>query len=328
MHVSILALSDGLPSTVIGPLEIFRYAGVVWNALTGGEPRPVFDVVSVSQDGREVVFADGVSIRPDKSVSQVRKTDLILVPAVGLDIDRVVAQNGQSIRWLRRQADRGTVIAGACTGVALLAEAGLLDEREATTHWALAERFRERYPKVQWCPERLITEAGHIFCGGGVYAALDLSLHLVERFAGYEISRQCSRALLIDPPRASQASFCAPLVQRQHHDAKIQQAEAYMQEYYSAHFTIDELAQRLGMSARNFSRRFRQAVGDSPLTYLHKLRVSRARQLLETDFKSVQEICYEVGYDDVPFFRRIFKRYAGLPPKEYRSRFCAAVKPD
>jgi len=114
----------------------------------------------------------------------------------------------------------------------------------------------------------------------------------VERFAGYEIPRQCSRALLINPPRASQTSFCAPLVQRQYHDEKIRQAEQHMNEYYSAHFTIDELAQRMSMSARNFTRRFKQAVGDSPLTHLHKLRIARARQLLETDFKSVQQICY------------------------------------
>lgn len=323
MHVSVLTLGDGLSSTVISPLEIFRNAGVVWNALHGEETRPVFDVITVSQDGRRVQFDGGISIMPDKSVAQIRRTDLILVPAVGLDIDRVLKENRQSIRWLQRQADKGTVIAGACTGVSLMAEAGLLDHREATTHWALADLFRSRYPNVDWHPERFITESDNIYCGGGVYAALDLSLHLVERFAGYEISRQCGRALLIDAPRAAQTGYGVQLVHRQHHDNKIQQAEQYMQDYYSAQFTMDELARRTGMSSRNFLRRFKQATNESPLTYLHKLRINQAKRLLETDFKSIQEICFEVGYEDVPFFRRIFKRYTGLSPRDYRQRFGA-----
>jgi len=321
MNVSVLALGEGLSSTVIGPLEIFRNAGVVWNALLGEEARPVFDVTTVSQDGKQVRFAGGINIVPDKSVAQVRKTDLIVIPAVGLEIDGILNENRQSIRWLQRQADKGTVIAGACSGVSLMAEAGLLDQREATTHWALADRFRRRYPNVDWHPECFITESDNIFCGGGVYAALDLSLHLVERFAGYEISRQCGRALLIDAPRASQTVYGAQLIHQQHHDEKIQQAEQYMQDYYSARFTMDELAQRTGMSSRNFLRRFKQATNDSPLTYLHKLRIRHAKRLLETDFKSIQEICFEVGYEDVPFFRRIFKRYTELSPREYRQRF-------
>jgi transcriptional regulator GlxA family with amidase domain len=327
MHVSILALADGLSSTVIGPLEIFRNAGVVWNVLMGEAPHPVFDVVTVSQDGGPVSFAGGIALQPDKSVAGVRKTDLIMVPAVGLEIDRVLSENRRTLRWLQRQADRGTVIAGACSGVALLAEAGLLDDREATTHWALAESFRERFPQVDWRPEKFITRADNVFCGGGVYAALDLSLHLVERFAGYEISRECSRALLIDAPRASQASFATTLVREKHHDDRIRDAQSYLHEYYSAHVTVDDLARRVGMSARNFARRFRQATGDSPLGYLHKLRINRAKQLLESDFKSIQEICYAVGYEDLPFFRNIFKRYTGLTPKDYRQRFAVEVRP-
>ncbi|MCO6413367.1 MAG: helix-turn-helix domain-containing protein [Thiogranum sp.] len=323
MHVSILAFREGLSSTVIGPLEIFRNAGVVWNALLGQATQPVFDVSTVSRDGKPVRFDGGITIIPDKSVTQVRKTDLVIIPAVGLDTDRLLSENRHIIRWLQRQADKGTVIAGACSGVAFMAEAGLLEQREATTHWALAESFRERYPNVDWHPERFITESDNIFCGGGVYAALDLSLHLVERFAGYEVSRQCGRALLIDAPRVSQAGYGTTLVHRQHNDEKIQQAQDYMQDYYNAQFTMDELAQRMGMSTRNFLRRFKQATNDSPLTYLHKLRTSHAKRLLETDFKSVQEICFEVGYEDVPFFRRIFKRYAGVSPREYRQRFGA-----
>ena len=248
---------------------------------------------------------------------------MIFIPTIGLDIDQVVAGNPAMIRFLQRQAKKGTLIAGVCSGVAMLAEAGLLAGRPATTHWALAEQYRERYPDTDWKPELFITESDNLICGGGVYASLDVCLYLVERLAGYEIAKQCGRALLIDAPRTWQASFSTPLLNQKHQDEKIKQAQDYLQEYFNAQFSIDELAQRVGMSTRNFTRRFKQATGETPLAYLHKLRINCAKQLLESDFRSVQEVCYEVGYEDVPFFRSIFKRYAGLSPQEYKQRFAS-----
>ncbi len=292
----------------------------------GENARPAFDVITVSRDGKRVNFEGGVALKPYRSVTQVRKTDRILVPAVGLDSDPVLHRNQASVRWLRRQADKGSVIGGAGSGVALLAEAGLLNGREATTHWVLADAFRVRFPDVDRHPEKLITHAGNVFCSGGAYAALDLSLHLVERSAGYEVSRECGRALLIDAPRAVQAGYANLLIKQKHHDEKIRPAQQYMADNSSAQFSVDDLARCESMSARNFARRFKQATGDSPLSYLHKLRIDRARQLLESDFKFIQEICYEVGYEDVPFFRAIFKGCTGTAPKEYRQCFSAAPR--
>ena len=321
MHVTILVPGLGLPSAVIGPLEVFSNTGVVWNAMLGEPVSAAFEVITASRDGRAVHFEHGITIQPDRSVTQIRKTDLVYIPTIGLDVDRAFDRNPAMLRFIRRQADRGTVIAGVCSGVAMLAEAGLLDGRPATTHWAMADQLRRRYPRVDWKPELLITESDNIFCGGGVYAALDLCLHLVERCAGYESARQCGRALLIDAPRTWQASFSVPLLNRQHQDDRVRRAEQYLHEHFSAHVSVDELARRVDMSLRNFTRRFRQATGEPPLTYLHKLRINCARQLLETGSRPVQEICYAVGYEDVPFFRTVFKRYTGMLPVEYRQRF-------
>jgi transcriptional regulator GlxA family with amidase domain len=321
MQVTILIPGYGLPSAVISPLEVFSNTGVIWNTLLGEDVSATFEVTTASLDGKPVHFDGGITIQPDKSVAQIRKTDLIFIPTIGLDIDRVCSRNRGMIRFLQRQAASGTTVAAVCSGVAMLAESGLLDGRPATTHWAIADRFRKRYPRVDWKPELFITESENIFCGGGVYAALDLCLYLVERFAGYDVAKQCGRALLIDAPRTWQASFSAPMLNQQHHDEKILPVQEYLHEYFSTHINIDDLAQRAGMSTRNFTRRFRQATGEPPITYLHKLRINCARQLLETDFKSVQQVCYEVGYEDIPFFRKIFKRYTGLAPKEYKQRF-------
>ena len=321
MHITILVPGFGLPSPVIGPYEVFTNAGVLWNILRGEAVAAPFEVITASVDGKAVRFDGGVTIQPDKAITSIRHTDLIFVPTIGLDLEKVLTHNRTMTGFLQRQAGKGTAIAGVCSGVALLAEAGLLDGRQATTHWALADRYRQRYPNVDWKPELFITESENIFCGGGVYAALDLCLYLVERLVGYEVAKQTGRALLIDSPRTWQASFSVPLLNQQHNDAKIQRAQEHLHEYFNAQFTMDELAQRLGMSARNFTRRFKQATGETPLAYLHKLRINCARQLLETEYKSVQEVCYAVGYEDVPFFRSVFKRYTGLSPSEYRQRF-------
>lgn len=321
MHITILVPGFGYPSPVIGPYEVFTSAGVLWNALLGEQPAEEFEVITASETGMPVDFDGGFTIHVNTSVSRVCKTDLVFVPSIGLNLSEVFSQNRNMLKFLEREGTKGTMIAGVCTGVAMIAETGLLDGRPATTHWALAAEYEKRYPKVDWKSELFITESDNFFCGGGVYAALDLCLYLVERLAGYEVAKQCGRALLIDAPRTWQASFSTPLINQQHHDEKILQVQDYLQEYFNVQFTIDELAQRAGMSTRNFTRRFKQATGEAPLTYLHKLRVNCAKTLLETDFKSVQQVCYEVGYEDIPFFRRIFKRYTGLTPSEYKQRF-------
>jgi transcriptional regulator GlxA family with amidase domain len=326
MRITIVLAGHGLASTVIGPLEIFKNAGVLWNTLNGTEPKAAFEVVTVSIDGAPVDYDDGVTIAADRSLAQVRKTDVILVPAIGLNPAPVVAEHQRTIEWIARQARKGTLVAGVCSGVTFLAEAGILDQRRATTHWALAKQYEEKYPNVEWRPERFITESDNVLCGGGVYSSLDLSLYLVEKLAGHEIARQCARGLLIDSPRTWQASFNTPLLNREHKDEKIRRIQDHLHEYYDARLTVEDLARRAGMSPRNFSRRFKQATGETPLGYLHQLRITRAKQLLETDYKSVQEICFAVGYEDVAFFRDVFKRYSGYAPKEYRQRFATVTE--
>lgn len=327
MHITILVPGHGIASTVIGPLEVFSNTGLIWNALRGESAAPVFEVATASEDGAPVEYEGGVVIRPDCAVDDIRDTDLVYASTIGIEFDAVVARRPRMVGFLERQARRGKLVAGVCTGVALLAESGLLNGRPATTHWAIADRFRDRYPEVDWKPELFITESDNVFCGGGVYAALDLCLHLVERLAGYEAARQCGRALLIDAPRTWQAGFAAPNLARAHNDEAIRRVQDFLQERFREPVTVETMAGEADMSPRNFTRRFKQATGEPPLAYLHKLRVDCAKHLLETDFKSVQQVCYEVGYEDQPHFRNLFKRHTGLTPTEYKARFCARGQP-
>jgi transcriptional regulator GlxA family with amidase domain len=202
-----------------------------------------------------------------------------------------------------------------------VAATGLLDGKRATTHWGLAERFRQQYPKVQWMPELMVTEDRGFYCGGGVNASMDLSLYLVERFCGHEIAMQTSKALLIETPRAWQAGFGIVPLKTEHSDESITNAQQWLHDNFNRTFALGDAAQRVGMSLRNFVRRFKHATGDSPLIYLQKLRVAAAKRLLEGDHRTMQEISDAVGYQDAAFFREIFQRHTGISPSGYRRRF-------
>jgi transcriptional regulator GlxA family with amidase domain len=197
----------------------------------------------------------------------------------------------------------------------------MLNGKRSTTHWALAERFREKYPKVKWMPELMVTEDHGFYCGGGVHAALDLSLYLVEKFCGHDISLQSAKALLIDTPRAWQAGFAVVPLKTEHNDDAISTAQDWLHENFHRPFPLDAPARRVGMSLRNFVRRFKHATGDSPLTYLQKLRIAAAKRLLENNHRTIQEISDAVGYQDVAFFRALFQRHTGSSPSAYREKF-------
>ncbi len=320
-EITVLFLDGTFSSTAIGPMEVFRHAGTLWNMCTGAPPAPRFRVTTASVDGRAVRCDGGIEIRPAAALKSVRQTELIFIPSTGISLDDVVERNAAVVPWLKRWHKRGAIIASVCSGVGLVAATGLLDGKRATTHWGLADRFREKYPKTHWMPERMITEDHGFYCGGGVNASLDLSLHLVERFCGHEVAMQTAKALLIETPRAWQAGFAVVPLKTEHSDDTISKAQEWLHQNFHQTFPLETPAQRVGMSLRNFVRRFKQATGDSPLIYLQKLRIAAAKRLLESDHRTMQEISDAVGYQDVAYFRGLFQRHTGVSPSAYKRRF-------
>jgi len=320
-EIAVLILDQMFSSTAIGPMEVFRHAGSLWNMLTGTQTTPRFRVTTASADGHPVNCDGGIQIRPNIALNEVGKTDLIFVPTTGLNVDDVVKRNAPIVPWLKRRSGRGVAVASVCSGVGLVAAAGLLDGKRATTHWGLAERFREKYPRVKWMPELMVTEDSGFYCGGGVNASLDLSIYLVERFCGHEIAMQTAKALLIETPRAWQAGFAIVPLKTDHTDDAISSAQEWMHKNFAKTFLLEDPARRVGMSVRNFVRRFKHATGDSPLAYLQKLRIAAAKRMLENNHRSMQEISDAVGYQDIAFFRSLFQRHTGVSPSAYRDRF-------
>ncbi len=331
LHVAVLFLNGGCASTALLPMEIFRNAGVLWNLLGGRAPDPRFRVTTASIGGGPAVTDHLVSLIPSCAIEQVEHPDIVFVPAGGLPldtlmrtgyvIDALVERNAPVVPWLRRWAAEGTKIAGVCSGVALMAEAGLLDGKRATTHWGLADLYRERFPNVDWQPEYLITDTGDIFCGGGVNSAADLSLYLVERFGSRDLALECAKALLIEMPRTWQVAFADVTIRKDHNDNSIRRAQDWMHTHFQNPISLDAIAARVGMSPRNFIRRFKAATGHTPLNYIHTIRMTVAKRFLEDGQRTVQEVSQAVGYGDVIFFRDLFKRHTGICPAEYRTRF-------
>jgi transcriptional regulator GlxA family with amidase domain len=321
LDVTVLLFEAGYASTAIGPIEVFHSAGVFWNWVHGNAPQPRFRVRTASIDGGRVTSLCSVGLTPEFAIDDIKHTDIIIVSAPGWEVLDQIARNTSLASWLRKWHSRGAYIASICTGVTILAESGLLDGRQATVHWAAVDALRERYPKVLWRPEQFVTEDGRVFCSGGVYAGIDLSLYLVEKFCGHEIALQSAKSICVSMPRSRQAGYSVLPLSRPHTDDKIRQAEEYLQQHFNRGVSIDSLAERIGMSPRNFIRRFKTATGRLPGLYLQLLRISAAKDLLEDGGVPIQNVCSRIGYEDVAFFRSLFKRHTGMTPVEYRNRF-------
>lgn len=321
LDVTVVLLDDGLSSTAVMPLEIFFAAGRIWNDLNGIPAQPAFRVRAVSIDGKAVRSPYGISITPEGSIHDVERSDLIVVPTSGLDLDLKLVENSALLPWLRRHHEQGAWLAGVCMGAAYLAEAGLLDGRVGTTHWSPCADMAARWPKVSWRSDLFVTEDSRILCSGGVFASMDVSLYLIEKLAGHEVAVQTAKSLLLPMPRICQSGYAMLPVSRAHDDQLVRRAESFLQANFSTDITTGALADQAGLGARTFVRRFKAATGRQPGAYLQALRMEAAKAMLEQDDRPVQTISSEVGYDDVAFFRALFKRATGMTPAEYRAHF-------
>ena len=321
IDVTVVLLDEGYASTAVGPIEVFHSAGRLWNMLGGTPEEPRFRVRIASIDGRPVKSVCSLGLTPSLAIQDVKHTDIVILPSSGLDLQERIALNTPLLPWLKKWHARGAYVAGVCTGVAFLAESGLLDGRMATTHWSVAEGMRQRYPKVDWRPDLFVTEDGRVLCSGGVYAAIDLSLYLVEKLCGHEVALKTAKSLLVSMPRNRQSGYAVVPMSRPHADAQIRIAEAYLQQHYSEDVSNKILADLVGMGERNFIRRFKAATGYLPGVYGQMLRVTAAKELLERGSTPVQSVAQAIGYVDVPFFRALFRRHTGMTPAEYRIHF-------
>ncbi len=320
--VTILAFEQSLAMGVAMSQDIFFSASLALKKKRGIDgSSPVDRVEVVTQNGEKVRTFNGSVIHPDRSIAAVKQTDLIVVAGFWGEVDPFLKHHKPAIAWLKQQHERGAIIGCLSSGTFLLAETGLLNGRVGTVFWRMADEFRSRYPKVILQPERAVTAAGNLFCSAGVASGCNLSIYLIERIWGLDIAQKVSKNFLMDIHPEQSVSKLVFDGQKYHKDQQVLEAQNWIEANFSANFLIEEVAHKFGMSLRNFARRFKSATGDTPVQYLQRIRVEVAKDLLKNDSLSIEQISFRVGYEDVSFFCRIFRRLTSFPPSSFREGF-------
>lgn len=329
--VCLLALPETTPTALFGLFEVLSSVAVVWPELTG-EPAagPPMEVRIVSPDGVPMCGALGLPITPHAALAEVRRTDLAVVTDLNLPPD--CDPRGRwpaAAAWLAAQFAQGATVCSVCTGSVLLAEAGLLDGREATTHWSAAGVFSSYYPAVRLRPERILTSSGpeqRLVTGGGSAAWEDLALYLIARFCGPTEAVRTAKIFLLGDRSEGQMLYAAMARPRRHEDAVVARCQAWIAGHFSEAHPVARMVACSGLPGRTFTRRFTAATGFSPVEYVQTLRIEEARRLLEQTGEPIDEVAFRVGYEDPTFFRRLFKRKTGVTPARYRQRWQEAIR--
>lgn len=312
IHIAILATPGCLGSSIEGIKEILSLA----NSLHGS---PLFITKVVSVNGVSVQSYTGTMFTPDQPLVGT-KADLLILPPILEGLDELV-EVVEITEWLVRHHEAGGRIAAVCAGSFLLAETGLLNGREATTHWNLAEMFEIRYPEIQLQIHRLLIDGGDYICCGGVSAWMDLSLYLLTRFMGKDIARECAKIMLMDPQREHQTPYGMGGFRKNHNSKKILKVQQFIEDNYPEPILLKDMAAIASLSERTFIRHFRAATGKPPAQYLQLVRIEAAQTLLETTDLSVDGVAESIGYLDYSAFRKLFKRIMGCTPSAYRQHF-------
>jgi len=305
-------------SSVVGSYKIITRANDYWKSL-GRDP--VFDI-RLAGTSKRVDLYDGLfSIKPHLSIKEVKRCDLVIIPSLNHQYQEVARKYQSLAVWIREQYEKGAEIASICTGAFLLAASGLLDGKSCSTHWSAADQLRTHFPYVRPLEGTLITDEKGIYTNGGAYSFLNLVLYLIEKYYDRDTAIYCSKVFQIDMSRDSQSPFIIFSRQKNHSDEVVYQAQQQMEKNPSEHYSIKELASKYAVSRRNFDRRFILATGNTPLEYLQRIRIEASKKAFENSRKTVNEVMYEVGYQDAKAFRDVFRKVTGLSPLDYRRRY-------
>jgi len=283
--------------------------------------QPLFDVKLVGLSAETIQRNGRFTIVPDCLIKEVKKTDLIVIPAMHGDMASAIEDNKAFAPWIIDQYKQGAEIASLCIASFFLASTGLLKGKKCATHWIAAKEFRVMFPDVEVVDDKIITEDSGIYSSGGAYSFLNLIVYLVEKYAGRDLAILTAKAFMIDIDRYSQSPFIIFSGQKEHDDEPIKKAQEIIEANFQDRMTVDELAAQLCLGRRNLERRFKKATSNTVVEYIQRVKIEAAKKNLESGRKTINEVMYDVGYSDTKAFRTVFKKVTGLSPMDYRNKY-------
>ncbi len=318
-QVAILAFPEVQSLDVTGPLEVFAGAQTLIEALSRDDHG--YEVSILSDDGAPLRTSSGLQIIPHGSFSETpRRLDTLIV--AGGYGSHAASKDPATLEWIASASKRARRTASVCTGAFLLAAAGLLDGRCATTHWSAAKALAKRYPRVQVDPEPIFLRDGPIWTSAGVTAGMDLALALVEEDLDRDAALAIARQLVLFLRRpGNQSQFSATLAAQEPQHEPLRELRRHIVESPATDLSVEALAQRAHMSPRHFARLFRAETGVTPARYVESVRLETARRVLEDSGQPIAEVALKCGFGTPETMRRCFLRALGVGPAEYRRRF-------
>ncbi|WP_409525208.1 GlxA family transcriptional regulator [Nitrincola sp. MINF-07-Sa-05] len=326
LQVLIVAVPETAGSALYGMIDVLAAAGNIWQTLVGTEPASrLFEPLIVSPSREPFRCGHAIPVMPDLSVEDDPSAEIIILPEIWLGPDEQISGRYTAlIEWVRRRYRAGATLYSACSGALMLAETGLLDGCEATSHWGYENLFRQCYPKVRFRPETNLAfadPAGRIVTAGGTTSWHDLALHIIARHASPGEALRIAKVYLLKWHDEGQLPFATLVRRSPHADAVVKSCEAWLSDHFREADALEKAVQQAAIPERTLKRRFKAATGTTLIERLQNIRIEQAKQLLETTSLPVDEISSEAGYEDASFFRRLFKRRTGLSPSQYRRMF-------
>lgn len=322
----ILAVPESAGSAIYGLIDVLASTGTLWLDLVGDEPgqrliRP--KIVSLSREPFQC--GNGIPVTPDLTIEETPDASIIVIPELWIaPNDDLKDRYAELKEWLRRRHHAGSIIYSACSGAVLLAAAGLLNGKSATSHWGYADLFRRSFPDVRFIPEPTIVfadDTGRIVTAGGATAWHDLAIHIISRHCNPGEALHIAKVYMLQWHGDGQLPF-ASLVRRQAHaDSVVRRAEDWLRKHFREPQSVAGVVAECGIPERSLKRRFAVATGSSVIGYVQNLRIEEAKRLLETGDMSFDDIAAAVGYENPAFFRKLFKRCTGLTAGHYRRMF-------
>lgn len=324
VHVSLVVTPGTLAMPISGLYEVLTAFPVVSAFYDEVPATPPFDVDIVGPVKKTMTTVSGLPITIQRALDEIEYTDIVIVPTMDVDVSFHSAGHPELVAWMKRMHEAGAMLCSACTGLFVLAETGLLDGHRATTHWAFEQRCQERFPKVELCLGEVLVTAGEdeeLVMAGGSSSWEDLVLYLISRFVSPAASQAIAKFEIMERHADGQAPYL-PFLPRTHHgDSVVLGLQDWLKTHFGIASPVAEMTTRAGMSQRSFERRFRKATGYTPINYVQRVRIEAAKRQLEVTDTTIEDISWEVGYEDAAAFRRLFKRIAQVTPSEYRRKF-------